>query len=105
MAASRLPGVDIVAQDGNRMPPAERYMDDISDPNYIREVGVLAEAMMKHYANNPAIIAVGYDNEIGNGYMSYSQGDRERFIGWLEKKYDSIGRSTVPGRRNGGRAG
>jgi len=85
------PGVDIVAQDGNRMPPAERYMDDISDPNYIREVGILAEAMMKHYAHNPAIIAVGYDNEIGNGYMSYSRGDRERFIGWLEKKYGTIG--------------
>ncbi len=85
------PGVDIVAQDGKRMPPAERYMDDISDPNYVREVGILATAMMKHYAHNPDIIAVGYDNEIGNGYMSYSQGDRERFIGWLEKKYGTVG--------------
>jgi beta-galactosidase len=85
------PGVDIVAQEGGRMPPAERYMDDISDPNYGREVGVLAEAMMKHYAHNPAIIAVGYDNEIGNGYMSYSQGDRDRFIRWLERKYGTVG--------------
>lgn len=85
------PGVDIVNQDGNRMPPAERYMDDISDPSYVREVGILAEAMMKHYAHNPAIIAVGYDNEIGNGYMSYSQGDRERFITWLEKRYGTVG--------------
>ena len=42
------PGVDIVAPDGKRMPPAERYMDDISDPNYVHEAGVLAEAMMKH---------------------------------------------------------
>jgi beta-galactosidase len=85
------PGVDIVAQDGQRMPPAERYMDDISDPNYIREIGILAEAMMKHYAHNPAIIAVGYDNEIGNGYVSYSQGDRERFVAWLKNKYDTVG--------------
>ncbi|MEO8737839.1 MAG: beta-galactosidase [Edaphobacter sp.] len=84
------PGVDIVAENGKQMPPAERYMDDISDPDYIREVGILAEALMKHYAHNPAIIAVGYDNEIGNGYMSYSEGDRERFIAWLEKKYGTV---------------
>lgn len=84
------PGVDIVAENGKRMPPAERYMDDISDPDYVREVGILAEAMMKHYAHNPAIIAVGYDNEIGNGYMSYSEGDRQRFVAWLEKKYGTV---------------
>ena len=85
------PGVDIVAEDGKRMPPAERYMDDISDPDYIREVGILATAMMKHYAHNPDIIAIGYDNEIGNGYMSYSEADRLRFIAWLRKKYGTIG--------------
>lgn len=85
------PGVDIVAEDGKLMPPAERYMDDISDPDYIRQVGILATAIMQHYAHNPAIIAVGYDNEIGNGYMSYSPGDRERFIAWLAKKYGTVG--------------
>ena len=31
-------------------------MDDISDPNYARELGILADAMMKHFAHNPAII-------------------------------------------------
>ena len=58
------PGVDIVSQNGTRLPPAERYMDDISDPNYARE--------------------------IGNGYMSYSVADKERFIAWLKKKYGTI---------------
>jgi beta-galactosidase len=85
------PGVDIVTQNGTRLPPAERYMDDISDPNYVREAGILAETMMKHYAHNPAILAVGYDNEIGNGYMSYSAVDRLRFIAWLKKRYGTIG--------------
>jgi len=84
------PGVDIVAQNGTRLPPAERYMDDISDPNYARELGILADAMMKHFAHNPAILAIGYNNEIGNGYMSYSNADRERFIAWLKKKYGTI---------------
>src|SRR3569833_2796201 len=85
------PGVDIVAQNGTRLPPAERYMDDISDPDYVRELGILAEKMMKHYAHHQAIIAVGYNNEIGNGYMSNSETNRQRFIAWLRKKYGTIG--------------
>ncbi len=84
------PGVDIVAQNGTRLPPAERYMDNIGDPNYVREVGIMADALMKRYAHHPAVIAVGYDNEIGNGFMSYSEADRLRFIAWLEKKYGTI---------------
>ena len=84
------PGVDIVAQNGTRLPPAERYMDNISDPDYVREVGILADALTKRYAHHPAVIAVGYDNEIGNGFMSYSKADRARFIVWLKKKYGTI---------------
>ncbi|WP_202925491.1 beta-galactosidase [Edaphobacter sp. 12200R-103] len=86
----RYPGVDIIAQNGTRLPPAERYMDDISDPDYVREVNLLADTMMKRYAHNPAIIAVGYDNEIGNGYLSYSPADRLRFIEWLKEKYGNL---------------
>ena len=84
------PGVDIVNQNGTRLPPAERYMDNISDPDYVREVGILADALTKRYAHHPAVIAVGYDNEIGNGFMSYSEADRQRFIAWLKKKYGTI---------------
>jgi len=84
------PGVDLVAQNGTRLPPAERYMDNISDPNYVREVRVLADALTKRYAHHPALIAIGYDNEIGNGFMSYSEADRLRFIEWLKKKYGTI---------------
>ena len=84
------PGVDIVNQFGNLLPPAERYMDDIGDPNYVRELGVMADALMKRYQHHPAVIAVGYNNEIGNGFMSYSEADRQRFITWLKKKYGTI---------------
>jgi beta-galactosidase len=86
----RYPGVDIVTQNGTRLPPAERYMDDTSDPNYVREAGILADALTKRYAHHPAVIAIGYDNEIGNGYMSYSRADRQRFIAWLKKKDGTI---------------
>lgn len=84
------PGIDITAQNGTRLPPAERYMDNISDPDYVREVGVMAEALMKHYAHHPAILAIGYDNEIGNGFLSYSEADRQRFIAWLKSRYGTI---------------
>jgi beta-galactosidase len=84
------PGVDIISQNGTRLPPAERYMDDISDPGYVRELGILADALTKRYAHHPAVIAVGYNNEIGNGFMSYSEADRQRFITWLKQKYETI---------------
>jgi beta-galactosidase len=84
------PGVDLVSQNGTRLPPAERYMDNISDPDYARESGILADTMTKRYAHHPAIIAIGYDNEIGNGFMSYSEADRQRFIAWLRKKYGTV---------------
>lgn len=86
----KYPGVDVVSQNGTRLPPAERYMDDIGDPDYGREVATMADALTKHYAHHPALIALGYDNEIGNGFMSYSEADRQRFIAWLKTKYGTI---------------
>ena len=84
------PGVDIVNQDGNRVPPAERYMDNISDPDYRRCITRLADKMLARYAKHPSIVAIGYNNEVGNGMMSYSEADRRRFIDWLRKRYGSI---------------
>ncbi|MDP1026983.1 beta-galactosidase [Sphingomonas sp. KR1UV-12] len=86
----RYPGVDLVNQDGVRLNAATRYWDNISDPDYRRLAKRLAEKMMQRYARNPAVIALGYTNEIGNGQMSYSDADRGRFVAWLRKKYGSI---------------
>lgn len=86
------PGVDIVDSHGARLHPAERYMDDISDPNYREAVRALATAMIRHYAHHPALAAFGYDNEVGNSWMSYSEGDRQRFIEWLQHRYGSLER-------------
>lgn len=84
------PGVDVVGQDGGRRYPAERYMEDISDPDYRRLANAMAERLMSRYARHPAVIAVGYDNEIGNNFMSYSEGARQRFIGWVRAKYVTL---------------
>src|SRR5581483_3330916 len=84
------PGVDVVTQNGVRMNAAERYVEDISDPDYRRLARAFADALTKHYAHHPALFAIGFDNEIGNGFMSYSEADRLRFIDWLKRKYKSL---------------
>ena len=86
----KYPGVDIVNQAGTRLAPAERYMDNIGDPDYRRLAIRMADTLTRHYAKHPALLAVGYDNEIGNGFMSYSEADRKRFVAWLQKRYGSL---------------
>lgn len=86
----KYPGVDVVTQNGVRLNAAERYMEDISDPDYRRLVQEFADALTKHYAHHPALFAIGFDNEIGSGFMSYSEADRGRFVEWLKKKYGSL---------------
>lgn len=86
----RYPGVDIVTQQGTRLHAAERYMDNIGDPDYRRLLARMADTLTRRYAQHPALFAVGFNNEIGNGYISYSPADRERFVQWLKKRYGSI---------------
>jgi beta-galactosidase len=86
----KYPGVDIVDQHGARLDPVERYMDDTSDPDYKRLLVRLADTMTKRYAKHPALFAIGYNNESGNGMVSYSEADRKRFIVWLKHKYGTI---------------
>ncbi len=86
----KYPSVNMVDQHGATVQPAERYMDDISDPAYRERLIRFADELTRHYAHNPALAAVGYNNEIGNGVMSYSEADRQRFITWLKAKYGTI---------------
>jgi beta-galactosidase len=86
----KYPGADIVTERGVRLDPVERYMDDTSDPDYRRLLVRLADTMTRRYAKHPALFAIGYNNESGNGMVSYSEADRKRFIGWLKRKYGSV---------------
>ena len=86
----KYPGANLVTQNGTVLHPAERYMQDISDPDYRRLASRMADVLTKHYAHHPALFAIGYDNEIGNSQMSYSPADRLRFIDWLKAKYVTV---------------
>jgi beta-galactosidase len=84
------PGVTLVQEDGSKLYPAERYMDNILDPDYRRLLHRFADKLLARYGKHPAVIAIGFNNEIGNGYMSFSEPVRQRFIGWLKAKYGNL---------------
>ncbi len=84
------PSANVVNQNGVMLQPARRYMEDISDPVYRERVRRFAAALTSRYARHPALLAVGYDNEIGDSYMSYSSADRLRFIEWLQARYGTV---------------
>jgi beta-galactosidase len=86
----KYPNVNLVNAQGATVQPAERYMLDITDPDYRRHALRLAERLMQRYGKHPAVLAIGFDNEIGNTFMSYSKADRTRFIAWLKRKYGTL---------------
>ena len=86
----KYPSIDISDANGNVLYPNHRYMEDIGDPMYQKYALRYTDALTKHYANHPALLAFGIDNESGDGQISYSETARQRFIVWLKNKY-SIG--------------
>jgi beta-galactosidase len=86
----KYPSVNLVDEHGAVLHPAERYMDDIGSPDYRQHLIRFADELTRHYAHNPALAAIGYNNEIGDGFMSYSEADRQRFVEWLKKKYGTV---------------
>ena len=85
----KYPDINITDPNGNMQYPNTRYMVDIGDPDYQRYALQYADTLTKHYANNPALLAFGIDNESGDGQYSYSETAKKRFIKWVKNKYGS----------------
>jgi len=86
----KYPTIDIVDDNGNRQDAHTRYMEDVGDPMFQKYAYRLAKEMVKRYGNHETLLAFGLCNELGSGYISYSQSARERFIKWLEGKYKTV---------------
>ena len=86
----KFPSIDVVDANGHELYPNHRYMDDVGDPNYQQYAIRYTDAITKRYANHPALLAFGIDNESGDGPISYSETARERFVLWLKNKYVTI---------------
>jgi hypothetical protein len=61
----------------------------VGDPHYQRHALRFADALVRHYAKHPALLAFGIDNEPGDGPISYSATVKGRFIEW-KAKYGSL---------------
>jgi beta-galactosidase len=83
----KYPSIDITDASGDVLYPNHRYMEDIGDPMYQKYALRFTDEITKRYANHPALLAFGIDNESGDGRISYSETARQRFIGWLKNKY------------------
>lgn len=88
----KYPSIGIVDSNGDPQYPNHRYMEDVGDPDYQRHALRFAETIARRYAKHPALLAFGIDNESGDGRISYSETARQRFIGWLQKKYGTVER-------------
>jgi beta-galactosidase len=86
----KYPSIDIVDANGDVQYPNHRYMEDIGDPMYQKYALRFTDSISKRYANHPALLAFGIDNESGDGQISYSETARQRYIAWLKNKYVSI---------------
>lgn len=86
----KFPSIDVVDANGDTQYPNHRYMDDIGDPNFQKYALRFTDALSKHYANHPALLAFGIDNESGDGPISYSETVRKRFIVWLKNRYKNL---------------
>jgi beta-galactosidase len=86
----KYPSIDIIDKNGIRLYPNHRYMEDIGDPMYQKHALRFTGAMTKQYADHPALMAFGIDNESGDGQISYSETARQRYITWLKNKYQTV---------------
>jgi beta-galactosidase len=84
------PSMNITDSSGNVLYPNHRYMVDVGDPMYQRYALRFTDALTRHYAKHPALLAFGIDNEPGDGPISYSATVKARFIAWLQNKYGTV---------------
>lgn len=63
-----------------------------NSPDYVRASRNIVEAMVKHYRDNPNVIAWQIDNEFGchNSTRCYCENCRRKFGKWLSEKYGTI---------------
>lgn len=86
----KYPSMNITDAMGNLLYPNHRYMVDVGDPMYQQYALRYTDMLTKRYAKHPALLAFGIDNESGDGPISYSKTVKERYIGWLKKKYGTV---------------
>ncbi len=84
------PEIAIHNEDGIRMRPITRYMEDVGNPDFQKYAFRFARKIVERYSKTEALLAFGLCNEIGSGFSSYSSSAESRFQDWLKKKYRTV---------------
>lgn len=86
----KYPSINITDLYGNVQESHARYMEDIGNPHFKESAYRFARVITQRYASHPALLAFGLCNELGAGFVSYSEEVKIRFIKWLQNKYSNI---------------
>ena len=86
----KYPSIDIVDHTNTRQNAHTRYMEDVGDPHFQKYACRLAGKLAERYGSHKALLAFGLCNELGDGFPSYSETARLRFLTWLKEKYGTI---------------
>lgn len=86
----KYPTINITDSNGARHYPHTVYMEDVGSPAFQEYAFRYADRLTRRYASHGALEAFGLCNELGAGFISFSEEARSRFVNWLKKKYPSI---------------
>ena len=79
-----------IDENGKRARHGNRAQASPTSPKY-RELGRrMAEQMALHFGHNPNVVGWQIDNEYGYAQMSYDDGTKTKFQGWLKDKYKRL---------------
>lgn len=76
-------------RDGHKIQTGIRGHRCLNSPDFIRYAQRITEAMTKHYAENPAVIAWQIDNEL-EAYFCCCETCTAKYKNWLKEKYGSL---------------
>lgn len=86
----KYPSIDIVNPSGVRQNALTRYMEDVGDPDFQRYALRLAKKMALRYQDHPALLSFGLCNELGAGFLSFSDTALKRYREWAKDRYVTI---------------
>lgn len=86
----KFPGINITDRSGIQLHAQTRYMVDFGHPAFQEYAYRFAEKLVTRYKDHPVLLAFGLCNELGAGFISYSEEARTRFIAWLQNKYGTV---------------
>jgi beta-galactosidase len=85
-----------IEENGQRATHGNRAQASPTSPKYRELCRRIAEQMALHFGHNPNVAGWQIDNEYGYAQMSYDDGTKAKFQGWLKDKYKTLDNLNTP---------